>query len=107
MFGYDANGYYGTSELISRDEEKKVAPLVVKRVENALFYTSAHKVQIWVGNALIAESAERQHAMRDDEMRAWVRDQIQQNRAHLTWLDVDVRAEFVKFGGNANDLYMY
>lgn len=108
MFGYDANGYYGYGEFTNEAEEpKKLAHLDVKRVESALFYTATHRSQVWVGTTLIAESPESSQRMRDDELRVWVRSQIQQNRHQLHGLNVDVQAEFARFGGNPNDLYMY
>lgn len=101
MYGYDANGFYGEPESESDNT------LVVKQVAQALFYSATHKIQLWAGSTLIAESVESSSPYPTGEVQTWALWQVGTNRVRLTWLGIDVRSEFEKLGGNVDDLYSY
>jgi len=104
MFGFDANGYYG--DLMEMGEGS-TATITLKRVARPMFFTSTHVNQFWVGGTMIAESDETNVAVTTDKMNTWARMVIAVNKDRLVSMHVDVRAEYKKLGGNADDLYMY
>jgi hypothetical protein len=104
-FGFDGNGFYG--DLFDDVEEKKpAAKLTLKKLDESLFYSASHRVQLWVGDSMVVESASTITPMRDSDVQMWARFAVGSNLAKLTWLGVDVKEEFKRFGGDPDDLCM-
>jgi hypothetical protein len=74
-------------------------------VNDVLFYTASFTVELWVENKLITRSPEQKTPIHNDELRAWVRQQILTRTFELRQLYVNVEEEYVRFGGDINDMF--
>lgn len=100
---------FGLPEEGNESERKTWPPagsadLTIDEEMDALFFSATWTIRARVAGEVIWESKPRVHAQGDALMRQWARFIIRRFYDRLRELGVDADAEYLKFGGKADDL---